>query len=104
MSPEGELFVSGPTLGTYDHIHRISADGEVRRVPTSFGRPQGLAFSPDGALHVVDALAGASGLYRFAALDSEPELVVSGGALVGVAFGPNGELVVSSNETVYRFE
>ena len=104
MSPEGELFVSGPTLGTYDHIHRINAAGAVRTVPTPFGRPQGLVFAPDGSLHVIDALAGASGLYRFATLDSEPELVVSGGALVGVAFGPNGELVVASNDTVYRFE
>ena len=104
MSEDGELFVSGPTLGTYDHIHRISRDGEVRTVPTPFGRPQGLAFSPDGALHVIDALAGASGLYRFASLDSEPELIVSGGSLIGVAFGPNGELVVASNESVYRFE
>ena len=104
MSPDGELFVSGPTLGTYDHVHRITRDGEVRRLPTSFGRPQGLAFAPDGSLHVIDALAGASGLYRFASPDAEPELVVSGGALVGVAFGPKGELVVASNETVYRFE
>ncbi|HWP70199.1 MAG TPA: IPT/TIG domain-containing protein [Gemmatimonadaceae bacterium] len=104
MSEDGELFVSGPTLGTYDHIHRINRDGEVRTVPTPFGRPQGLAFSPDGALHVIDALAGASGLYRFASLDSEPELIVSGGSLIGVAFGPNGELVVASNESVYRFE
>jgi sugar lactone lactonase YvrE len=104
MSREGELFVSGPTLGTYDHIQRVSRDGEVRTVPAPFGRPQGLAFSPDGALHVVDALAGSSGLYRFATPDSEPELVVSGGALVGVAFGPNGELVVASNETAYRFD
>jgi sugar lactone lactonase YvrE len=104
MSPDGELFVSGPTLGTYDHVHRITPDGEVRRLPTSFGRPQGLAFGPDGSLHVIDALAGASGLYRFVSPDAEPELVVSGGALVGVAFGPEGELVVASNETVYRFE
>ena len=104
MSPDGELFVSGPTLGTYDHVHRITRDGDVRRLPTSFGRPQGLAFAPDGSLHVIDALAGASGLYRFASPDAEPELVVSGGALVGVAFGPKGELVVASNETVYRFE
>lgn len=104
MSPDGELFVSGPTLGTYDHIHRINEAGEVRTVPTPFGRPQGLAFAPDGSLHVIDALAGSSGLYRFATPDSEPELVVSGGALVGVAFGPNGELVVASNDTVYRFE
>ena len=104
MSPEGELFVSGPTLGTYDHIHRINEAGEVRTVPTPFGRPQGLAFAADGSLHVIDALAGSSGLYRFATPDSEPELVVSGGALVGVAFGPKGELVVASNDTVYRFE
>lgn len=104
MSPEGELFVSGPTLGTYDHIHRITPDGEVRTVPTPFGRPQGLTFSPDGALYVVDALAGASGLYRFATPEAAPELVVSGGSLVGVAFSPSGELVVASNESIYRFE
>ena len=104
MSPGGELFVSGPTLGSYDHVHRISRGGEVRAVPTPFGRPQGLAFSPDGVLHVIDALAGASGLYRLADLDAEPQLVVSGSALVGVAFGPGGELVVASNETAYRFD
>jgi len=104
MSPDGELFVSGPTLGSYDHVHRITRDGEVRAVPTPFGRPQGLAFSPDGKLHVIDALAGASGLYRLDDADASPQLVVSGSALIGVAFGPNGELVVASNETVYRFD
>ncbi len=30
--------------------------------------------------------------------------VVVGAALVGVAFGPGGEMVVVSNETAYRFE
>jgi sugar lactone lactonase YvrE len=104
MSPQDELFVSAPTLGAYDHIYRIGRQGEVRTVPASLGRPQGLAFSADGVLHVVDALAGASGLYRFADLDGAPELMVSGGALVGVAFGPSGELVVASNETAYLFE
>jgi sugar lactone lactonase YvrE len=104
MSPQGELFVSGPTLGSYDHVHRIGRDGTVGTVPSPFGRPQGMAFSPDGVLHVVDALAGASGLYRLPQIEGEPQLVVSGAALVGVAFGPNGELVVASNETVYRFE
>lgn len=104
MSPAGELFVAGPTLGSYDHVYRITRTGEVRALPSSLGRPQGLAFSPDGVLHVIDALAGVSGLYRYADLDGPPELIVSGGALVGVAFGPAGELVVASNETAYRFE
>lgn len=103
MSPWGELFVSAPTLGTYDHIYRIGADGEVRTLPHTMGRPQGMAFSPDGLLHVTDALAGAGGLYRFRDPDGEPELVVSGNALVGVAFGPRGELSVATNDTAYRF-
>ena len=104
LSPEHELFVSAPTLGSYDHIFRIARDGTVRSVPTPFGRPQGLAFSPDGVLHVVDAIAGSSGLYRLRDIDGPPELIVSGTALVGVAFGPAGELVVTSNETAYRFD
>jgi sugar lactone lactonase YvrE len=103
MSPWGELFVSAPTLGTYDHVYRVDASGDVRVMPHAMGRPQGLAFSPDGLLHVTDALAGAGGLYRFRDLEGEPELVVSGNALVGVAFGPAGELAVATNDTAYRF-
>jgi sugar lactone lactonase YvrE len=104
MSPWGELFVCAPTLGSYDYVYRIDRGGDVRTVPTPLGRPQGLAFSPDGVLHVVDALAGASGVFRFADLDAAPEQIVSGHALVGLAFGPAGELVVTSNETAYLFE
>jgi len=103
MSAEQELFVTAPTLNAYDYVYRIDREGQVRKLPSPLGRPQGLAFAPDGSLHVIDALAGASGLYRFADLDAPPEMVVSGGALVGIAFGPQGEVVVASNETAYRF-
>ena len=105
ISPSGELFVSAPTLASYDHVYRIDRDGGVRSLLTPFGRPQGLAFSPDeGVLHVVDALAGGSGLYRLPDLDGEPELVATGSGFVGLAFGPEGELAVASNETAYRFD
>ena len=104
MSPEGNLFVSGPTLGSYDYVYRINRKGEVRTLSTPLGRPQGLAFAPDGTLHVVDALAGSSGVYRFTSDDRPPEIAVSGAALVGVAFGPKGEMVVASNDTAYRFD
>ena len=105
FSPSGELFVSAPTLGSYDHIYRVSRDSTVRSLVTPFGRPQGLAFSPDdGVLHVIDALAGAGGLYRMPDLDGEPQLVASGSGFIGVAFGPSGELAVTSGDTAYRFE
>jgi sugar lactone lactonase YvrE len=105
MSPHGELFIAAPTLGSYDHVYRLDRRGEVSTLPVSFGRPQGLAFNNDGVLHVVDALAGSSGVHRVTGPRFESaELLLSGGALIGVAFGPNGELAVVSNETAYRFE
>jgi sugar lactone lactonase YvrE len=104
MSGEQELFVTAPTLNAYDYVYRVDRTGQVDTLPYPLGRPQGLAFAPDGALHVVDALAGGSGVYRFRDLKGQPELVLSGAALIGVAFGPQGEMVVASNETAYRFE
>jgi sugar lactone lactonase YvrE len=103
MSASQELFVTAPTLNAYDYVYRIDQRGQVKTLPSPLGRPQGLAFAPDGSLHVIDALAGSSGVYRFADLEASPEMVVSGGALVGIAFGPQGEMVVASNETAYRF-
>ena len=82
-----------------------SPDGAVETFCDGFGRPQGLAFDSDGHLYVVDALAGASGLYRIRT--DRPDIkdcVLSGGALLGLAFDPLGGLVVSSSDTVYRLD
>jgi sugar lactone lactonase YvrE len=94
------LYVSGPTLSARDAVYRITFEGHVSVFHSGFGRPQGLAFSPDGTLHVVEALAGASGLYRLGGGD--PELIVSGPRLVGLAFDAAGDLVLCSNDTAYR--
>jgi sugar lactone lactonase YvrE len=101
MSGSGDLYVAAPTLGSYDSIYRVGRRGDVTSLGTLFGRPQGLAFAPDGTLHVVEALAGVSGLYRLPE-QGQPELVLSGPGLVGVAFDPLGAVVVSSNDTAYR--
>jgi len=101
FGPDNQLYVTGPTTSSFDAVHRISQDGEVDVFYRGLGRPQGLAFGPDGSLFVVEALAGASGLYRLSD-GREPELVLAGPALIGLAFDPRGGLVVCSNETVYR--
>ena len=80
--------------------------GDIRTVYEGFGRPQGLAVDTDGSLLVAEALAGASGIYRLrpgqGEWDGEPELVVSGPALVGVAVHPAGGYVVATADAIYR--
>jgi hypothetical protein len=76
----------------------------VDPVTNRLGRPQGLAFDRTGGLYVVDALAGASGLFRVAPDNGSVELVVAAPALVGVAFDPEGGMVLASNDTVWRLD
>ena len=103
MAPTGDLYVSAPTLATRDAVYRIDRAGTVSEIHRGFGRPQGLAFDVRGTLHVVEALAGASGLYRIRG-EGEAEQLVAAPSLVGVAFDPAGGVVVASDDRVYRFE
>jgi sugar lactone lactonase YvrE len=103
FGPDGWLYVTAPTLGARDSVYRIAPDGRVEVFHEGFGRPQGLAFDMHGRLYVVDALAGGGGVYRLRIEGPpEPEQVVAGGALVGLAFDPRGGVVLASSETVYK--
>ena len=102
MAPSGDLYVSAPTLASYDSVRRIDIEGRVHAVNVPFGRPQGLAFDSDGVLHVVEALAGSSGVYAIRP-DRDPELVLAGAGLVGLAFGPAGQMVVASSDSLFSF-
>jgi len=104
VGPDDCVYVSGPTLGPYDHVYRIDpASGAIDKMYSGFGRPQGIAFDSQGALYVVEALAGSNGLYRVRP-DGSAELIVAGQSLVGVAFNPHGGMVVTSNDTAYRLD
>ena len=101
MGPDRCLYVTAPTLTSRDSVYRVHMDGQVEIAWSGFGRPQGLTFGPDGLLYVAEALAGASGIYRLAP-GRERELIVAGEGFVGVAFEPDGNIIVSSNETAWR--
>ncbi len=105
FGPDGALYVTAPTLAPRDPVYRVSTSGAVDIFFDGFGRPQGLAFDAEGRLYVVEALAGGSGVYRFA-LDQRatPEQVVVGGSLIGLAFDPHGGLVLASSDTAYRLD
>jgi len=102
IGPDACLYVTGPTLATHDAVYRFEASGRQEVIDRTFGRPQGLAFDAHGVLHVVEALAGVSAIYRCAPGGAR-RAVVSGPGLVGVAFLPNGDLVAATADTIYRF-
>ncbi len=104
VGPDDCVYISAPTLGPYDHVYRLDpATGAIDKMYSGFGRPQGIAFDSQGALYVVEALAGSNGLYRVRP-DGSAELIVAGQSLVGVAFDPTGGLVLTSNDTAYRLD
>ena len=104
LAPDGCLYVAAPTLASHDVVYRITPEREVQVACGGFGRPQGLACDGSGTLFVADALAGASGLFRvdLRATTPVPELVIAAPHLVGVTFGPAGEMYLASADTVWR--
>jgi sugar lactone lactonase YvrE len=103
IARDGVIWATAPTLSTYDPIYKVAPDGKVSTVDAKFGRPQGIAFNPDGDAFVVDALAGASGVYHVAR-NGSTQLVLAGPNLIGLAFDSFGHMVVCSNETAYRLK
>jgi sugar lactone lactonase YvrE len=104
FGPDGSLYVCAPTLAPCDVVYRITPDAGVDVLAEGFGRPQGLAFDSNGALYVVDAIAGDSALYRLNIKTGARERLLEGGSLIGLAFDPVGGVVLASIDSVYRFE
>jgi len=103
FSPDGALFVTGPTLSPNEAIWAIDLQGQAHLWYRGLGRAQGLAFDPEGRLCVAACLHGERGLIRFEMAD-RPELAVAAPNLVGVAFSPQGRTVLATQDRVYDFE
>jgi len=106
FGPDDCLYVSAPTLSAHDVVYRVTPDRLVDVVCGGFGRPQGLAFASDGHLYVAEALAGSAGVFRIdiSPVDTRPERVASTPVIVGLAFGPDGGLVLAAAETAWRLD
>ena len=101
FGPDGFLYVSGPTLSSFDSIVRIGPEGEVTRFFTGLGRPQGLAFDRAGNLYVTASRRGHRGIIKVTP-DAEAEIVVAGIGLVGLCFDDQGNMIAASNREIYR--
>ncbi len=100
FGPDRQLYVTGPTTSSFDSVYRVSDTGQVSVFYRGLGRPQGLAFDAEGRLYVAASWQGQRGIVRFTP-GGEPELVISGRNLVGLAFAPGG-LVLATTSAVYH--
>jgi sugar lactone lactonase YvrE len=101
FGPDGHLYVTGPTLSSFDSIMRISPEGEVTRFFSGLGRPQGLAFDRDGNLYVAASRRGHRGIVRITP-DAEAEMAVAGIGIVGLCFDDQGNMIIATNREIFR--
>lgn len=103
LDAQGYLYVSGPTLGCLDSVHRISPQGDVEKFFSGLGRPQGMAFDREGNLLVAASLKGQRGVAR---IDPERRaaIAVAGSGIVGMAFDPSEpkDLILATIDSLYR--
>ncbi len=101
IGPDDALYVTGPTVASFDSITRVDRDGEVSTFFKGLGRPQGLAFDDEGHLLVAASLRGRRGIVRISLDGASAEMFVAGMNLVGLAFSPTGDLAIASTDAVY---
>jgi sugar lactone lactonase YvrE len=101
FGPDGDLYVTAPTLSNDDPIFRISPQGTVSCFFEHLARPQGLAFDRDGNLFVVAIYQGERGIFRIGG-DRQITLAVAGENLVGLTFDDPGRMVIASTNAIYR--
>jgi DNA-binding beta-propeller fold protein YncE len=100
FSPNGNLYVTGPTTSSNDCVYEIDPHGVVTPWFTNLGRPQGIAFDLQGNLHVAASWRGHRGIIRITP-DKEASLVIAGTNIVGLAFDPNNALVLATTSAAY---
>jgi sugar lactone lactonase YvrE len=101
FGPGGDLYVTGPTVASFDSVWRINAQGEVSVFYKGLGRPQGLAFDGFGNLCVVASLRGRRGVVRISPDGKDARMFVAGMNLVGLAFSVTGDLALASTDSIY---
>jgi sugar lactone lactonase YvrE len=101
FGPDDALYVTGPTVSSFESVMRIDRDGEAGVFYKGLGRPHGLAFDREGFLYVAASLHGRRGIVRITPDGRDAEMFTAGMNVVGLAFSSTGEMVIATNEAVY---
>ncbi len=97
----GNLMVAAPGLSSFDSIYLVNKFGEVSNYFRGLGRPQGLAFDKDNNLYIAACLQGRRGIIKITP-EKNAELFVAGMNVIGLCLSKKGEMIVATNDSVYR--
>lgn len=103
FSPTGDLYVTGPTTSSFDRVYKITPGGDVSVFFRGLGRPQGLAFDRFGNLYVAASLTGRRGIVRLTP-HAEPQVVLGGSNIVGLALMPSRRAMITTNNAIYSLD
>ncbi len=101
FSPEGLLYVTGPTTSSFDNVYSVDPHGTVSVFYRGLGRPQGLAFDAQGNMYVAASLAGKRGIVKINK-ENQASLAIAGHNLVGLAFTHTGGAVLVTTNSVFH--
>jgi outer membrane protein assembly factor BamB len=100
FSPNGNLYVTGPTTSSNDCVYEIDPHGVVSPWFSNLGRPQGIAFDLQGNLYVAASWRGHRGIIRITP-ERQASFIIAGTNLVGLAFDPNHALILATTSAAY---
>ncbi|HZG53087.1 MAG TPA: hypothetical protein VEZ40_13205 [Pyrinomonadaceae bacterium] len=95
------LYVTGPTVSSYDAVMRVDQNGKPEVFFRGLGRPGGLAFDSEGFLYVAASYRARRGIIRISPDAMDARLVIAGMNVIGLAFSAQGDMIVATNEAVY---
>jgi len=101
FSPQGDLFVTGPTTSSFDCVYKIDPQGSVSTFFRGLGRPQGMAFDTESNLYVAASLAGKRGIVRITSA-GQASVELAGAGLVGLAFAPGQSTILATTNAVHH--
>src|SRR5260370_4144953 len=101
FGPDDRLYVTGPTLTSFDSICQIHQHANPRVFYKRLRRPQGLAFDKQGIQYAAASFRGRRGIVRISPDGQQATLFVAGVNLVGLALSAAGDMAIVSIDSVY---
>lgn len=98
---EDNLYITAPTISSYDTIFKIDREGYEDEFYRGLGRPQGMAFDREGNLYIASCLRSRRGIVRISPDGKDAGIFVAGMNVIGLCFNRKGEMIVATNEAVF---